>query len=54
MLGTSHESESYDAFSAQRINFDPQTNMSLSLGSSENQTANESGYDWTINSFSGV
>lgn len=53
MLGTSHESESYDAFSAQRINFDPQTNMSLSLGSSENQTANESGYDWTINSFFG-
>lgn len=51
MVGTSHESQNYDKFTAKRINFDQQENMSLQLGSSENQTAWSEGNAWTINSF---
>lgn len=51
MVGTSHESQNYDKFTAKRINFDQQENMSLQLGSSENQSAWSEGNAWTINSF---
>ena len=39
MVGTSHESENYDRFTAKRINFDQQENMSLQLGSAQDQNA---------------
>ncbi|WP_370862161.1 SusC/RagA family TonB-linked outer membrane protein [Parabacteroides faecis] len=51
MVGTSHESQNYDKFTAKRINFDQQENMSLQLGGSENQSAWSEGNAWTINSF---
>ncbi|MDR0699791.1 MAG: TonB-dependent receptor [Tannerella sp.] len=51
MAGIANESADYDYFSAKRINFDQQENMSLQLGSSENQTAYSEGNAWTINSF---
>ena len=51
MVGTSHESENYDKFTAKRINFDQQENMSLQLGSSQDQSAWSEGNQWTINSF---
>ncbi len=53
MLGAAHESESFDSFWGQRKNFDQQENMSINLGSSENQETSCSGYAWTINSFFG-
>ena len=51
MVGTSHESENYDRFTAKRINFDQQENMSLQLGSAQDQNAWSEGNQWTINSF---
>lgn len=51
MVGTSHESENYDKFTAKRINYDQQENMSLQLGSSQDQNAWSEGNQWTINSF---
>lgn len=51
MVGTSHESQNYDKFLANRVNFDQQENMQLPLGSSENQKAWAEGNAWTINSF---
>ena len=51
MVGTSHESQNYDKFTAKRINYDQQDNMSLQLGSSKDQTAWSEGNQWTINSF---
>ncbi len=53
MMGTSHESENFDSFSAKRINFDQQVNFSQGLGSSQDQSALENGYAWTINSYFG-
>ena len=51
MVGTSHESQNYDKFTAKRINYDQQENMSLQLGSSQDQSAWSEGNQWTINSF---
>jgi len=51
MAGGSHESADTDYFSALRRNFDQQDNMSLQLGSSDNQDTWSEGNAWTINSF---
>ncbi|GGH15552.1 TonB-dependent receptor [Sphingobacterium alkalisoli] len=51
MVGTAHESSDYDTFLARRINFDQQAIMPLRLGSPEDQVAEGSGNQWTINSF---
>lgn len=53
MMGASHESENYDSFWAQRMNYDQQENMSLQLGSTQNQSTWSEGYAWTINSYFG-
>lgn len=53
MIGASHESEDNDSFYAKRINFTQQENMSLNLGSTDNQDNSSSGYAWTINSVFG-